>query len=110
MVQSDVGVSHIPGVQGFLDNYSMSVLPQLMGIFGVFWSIDETKKACKLLIYRLLFIFDDVISGELGIRTPGTFNSSTVFKTAAIDHSASSPGAKVQNRAEIASMMLSFFK
>jgi hypothetical protein len=39
--------------------------------------------------------------GELGIRTPGTFNSSTVFKTAAIDHSANSPGAKVQNRAEL---------
>src|SRR5476649_1941789 len=26
------------------------------------------------------------IGGELGIRTPGTFHSSTVFKTAAIDH------------------------
>ena len=32
-----------------------------------------------------------IIGGELGIRTPGTYNSSTVFKTAAIDHSASSP-------------------
>jgi hypothetical protein len=43
---------------------------------------------------------DSILSGgELGIRTPGTFNSSTVFKTAAIDHSASSPRAKVQNRA-----------
>ena len=43
---------------------------------------------------------DSILSGgELGIRTPGTFNSSTVFKTAAIDHSASSPGSKVQNRA-----------
>jgi hypothetical protein len=48
--------------------------------------------------------------GELGIRTPGTFNSSTVFKTAAIDHSANSPGAKVQNHAEMPNMMLSFFK
>ncbi len=44
-----------------------------------------------------------------GIRTPGTGKGSTVFKTAAIDHSASSPGAKVQNRAELASPMLSFF-
>ena len=35
---------------------------------------------------------DSILSGgELGIRTPGTYNSSTVFKTAAIDHSASSP-------------------
>ncbi len=48
--------------------------------------------------------------GELGIRTPGTFHSSTVFKTAAIDHSANSPGAKVQNRVELANLMLSFFK
>jgi hypothetical protein len=55
-------------------------------------------------------MFDIEICGELGIRTPGTFHSSTVFKTAAIDHSASSPGAKVQNRAEMANMMLSFFK
>ena len=34
--------------------------------------------------------------GERGIRTPGTLASSTVFKTAAFDHSAISPsGAKV---------------
>ena len=49
-------------------------------------------------------------SGELGIRTPGTFHSSTVFKTAAIDHSASSPGTKVQIRAELANLILLFFK
>ena len=47
--------------------------------------------------------------GELGIRTPGTFHSSTVFKTAAIDHSANSPGAKVQNPDELPNLMLSFF-
>ena len=29
--------------------------------------------------------------GEWGIRTRGPFNKSTVFKTAAIDHSANSP-------------------
>jgi hypothetical protein len=55
-------------------------------------------------------MFDIDISGELGIRTPGTFHSSTVFKTAAIDHSASSPGTKVQNRADLANLMLTFFK
>jgi hypothetical protein len=33
--------------------------------------------------------------GERGIRTPGGFNTSTVFKTAAIDRSAISPGAKL---------------
>ena len=37
------------------------------------------------------------VGGELGIRTPGGFNTSTVFKTAAIDRSANSPGAKVEH-------------
>jgi hypothetical protein len=50
-----------------------------------------------------------LICGELGIRTPGTGKGSTVFKTAAIDHSASSPGAKVQNQPELANLMVSFF-
>jgi hypothetical protein len=49
------------------------------------------------------------ICGELGIRTPGTFNSSTVFKTAAIDHSASSPGTKVQIRTGLANWIMNFF-
>ena len=39
------------------------------------------------------------VGGELGIRTPGGFNTSTVFKTAAIDRSANSPGAKVEHLA-----------
>ena len=46
------------------------------------------------MICRLLVCFDIEIGGELGIRTPGTFNSSTVFKTAAIDRSANSPAQK----------------
>ncbi len=38
---------------------------------------------------------DSILSGgELGIRTPGPCNRSTVFKTAAIDHSANSPAQK----------------
>jgi hypothetical protein len=48
-------------------------------------------------------------SGELGIRTPGTFHSSTVFKTAAIDHSANSPGTKVQIRGGLANLNCTFF-
>ena len=36
----------------------------------------------------------NLIGGELGIRTPGGFNTSTVFKTAAIDRSANSPGQR----------------
>ena len=51
----------------------------------------------------------NLFCGELGIRTPGTFHSSTVFKTAAIDHSASSPGTKVQNRAELPNLIMLFF-
>jgi hypothetical protein len=49
-------------------------------------------------------------SGELGIRTPGTFHSSTVFKTAAIDHSASSPATKVQIRTELPNLFTVFFQ
>jgi hypothetical protein len=61
------------------------------------------------MICRLLNGFDINVSGELGIRTPGTFHSSTVFKTAAIDHSASSPGTKVQIRSELTSCGNVFF-
>ena len=46
------------------------------------------------------------VGGELGIRTPGTCNSSTVFKTAAIDRSANSPGAKVRIRADLTKCFL----
>ena len=35
----------------------------------------------------------DLIGGERGIRTPGTLPGSTVFKTAALNHSAISPFA-----------------
>jgi hypothetical protein len=78
-------------------------------------SVDKTefdinKKACNHLIYRLLMYFDIDIRGELGIRTPGPFNKSTVFKTAAIDHSANSPGSKVQIPVELANLMLTFFQ
>ena len=34
--------------------------------------------------------------GERGIRTPGPLTRSTVFKTAALDRSAISPGAKLE--------------
>jgi hypothetical protein len=68
---------------------------------GGYFEVDIKTKACNHLICRLLIRFDIEISGELGIRTPGTFHSSTVFKTAAIDHSANSPGTKVQIRGEL---------
>ncbi len=39
--------------------------------------------------------------GEWGIRTRGPFNKSTVFKTAAIDHSANSPPQKYKLEANL---------
>src|SRR5262245_9078853 len=35
----------------------------------------------------------DAVGGEEGIRTPGSLSASTVFKTAALNHSATSPRA-----------------
>ena len=67
-----------------------------------FFSQKKPFTQCK----RLIIYFD---GGELGIRTPGTFNSSTVFKTAAIDHSASSPGSKVQTPRKSARMNVEIF-
>ena len=67
----------------------------------------------NLLIKKEAESFDPaslILCGELGIRTPGTFNSSTVFKTAAIDHSANSPEAKVQTPVKFATMIVYFFE
>ena len=50
-----------------------------MGIFGVFCAFDEKTKAYNLLIYRLLFIFDDMGCGEGGIRTLDTLLAYTHF-------------------------------
>lgn len=69
----------------------------------------KTKTPCRSIIYRGVGYFDKQFGGELGIRTPGTFNSSTVFKTAAIDHSASSPGTKVQICLELTNLNFGFF-
>ena len=42
-----------------------------------------------------------VSGGEGGIRTPGRFNPSTVFKTAAFDRSATSPEELVKYSIDI---------
>ena len=47
----------------------------------------KNKKGCKPKLATFSF------GGERGIQTPGTCNSSAVFKTVAIDHSAISPKA-----------------
>jgi hypothetical protein len=56
--------------------------------------IFKNKKACYHTICRLFVGFDTSFGGEWGIRTRGPFDKSTVFKTAAIDHSANSPAQK----------------
>jgi hypothetical protein len=54
------------------------------------WRLWAIKKAgCTLIATGF--------GGERGIRTPGALAGTTVFKTAAIDHSAISPGCKAKN-------------
>ncbi len=42
-------------------------------------------------VIQKMGLLREILNGERGIRTPGTLAGSTVFKTAAIDHSAISP-------------------
>ncbi len=51
------------------------------------WAIKKSRLTAGL----------NYFGGERGIRTPGTLAGTTVFKTAAFDHSAISPGAKVDS-------------
>ena len=44
------------------------------------------------MIYRLLVLFDYSISGEGGIRTPGTFYSTPDFESGTLNRSDISPG------------------
>jgi hypothetical protein len=78
-----------------------------MGVFNAFCALD-IKKACKLLIYRLLFIFDDIICGELGIRTPGpvTVNS---FQDCRNRPLCQLSGDKSTNPSRIAKLDVNFF-
>jgi hypothetical protein len=48
--------------------------------------------------------------GEWGIRTRGPFDKSTVFKTAAIDHSANSPSQKYKLCLNLQTLIGFFFK
>ena len=58
----------------------------------MFWLTHGNKKACKYMIYRLLVLFDYSISGEGGIRTPGTFYSTPDFESGTLNRSDISPG------------------
>ena|GEM_PF-3127246 len=46
--------------------------------------------------------------GEWGIRTRGPFDKSTVFKTAAIDHSANSPAQKYKSQLKLQTFIAIF--
>lgn len=61
------------------------------------YDILEDRLKSKKPEYRWYSGF--YVGGERGIRTPGPLTRSTVFKTAAFDHSAISPNAvaKVEN-------------
>ena len=59
------------------------------------------KRFCVFLLY---------ICGEWGIRTRGSCYRSTVFKTAAIDHSANSPRQKYKYPSNLQTMMLIFYE
>ena len=66
------------------------------------WHLSLRGQTFCLLFFRR--------GGERGIRTPGTLASSTVFKTAAFDHSAISPsGAKVLQIKFTANLFADFF-
>ena len=69
---------------------------------------NRIKKPAKSNLQAFI-TFDGVLCGEWGIRTRGPFNKSTVFKTAAIDHSANSPGSKVQTLLKSTRMKVLFF-
>jgi hypothetical protein len=55
----------------------------------------KTKTTVSSPIYSGFFFKSLNVGGERGIRTPGTVAGTTVFKTAAFDRSAISPGAKL---------------
>ena len=56
------------------------------------WKSWDKKKALK---YNNLRAFYVIFSGEGGIRTLGTVARTTVFETATIDRSATSPGRRL---------------
>ncbi len=51
----------------------------------------ENKKGSEFAAFFIFSLFCLLCGGERGIRTPGARKGSTVFKTAAFDHSAISP-------------------
>ena len=77
---------------------------KMVGILGA------PQNAKSLLSYDLQAFcwFLYLIGGEWGIRTRGPCYKSTVFKTAAIDHSANSPRQKYKYTLILQIMMLIF--
>ncbi len=52
----------------------------------------HAEKSLKTILYIKKAPERALVSGERGIRTPGPRKGTAVFKTAAFDHSAISPG------------------
>ena len=61
---------------------------------SIFFRTPQNQKSLLILRFAGFLLVLVPFCGEWGIRTRGPFNKSTVFKTAAIDHSANSPVQK----------------
>ena len=59
-------------------------------LFYVYFAMCQKKNPCKVLIYRDFFVLQFFPAERQGFE-PRVPRSTTVFKTAAIDHSATSP-------------------
>ena len=58
-------------------------------LFHIHQEVTLKTERLRIILYKAISMADS--GGEGGIRTPGRFNPSTVFKTAAFDRSATSP-------------------
>ena len=55
----------------------------------------EQKKVCKSTTYTLFEQLRTVLSGERGIRTPGTVTRTRAFQARSFSHSDTSPGVQL---------------
>ncbi len=89
------GITFGDPLRGYLQTIALSHAPRCMRVF-LFSVIPHPGKpgsvCCKIKnLFRLGRNRSAIVCGERGIRTPGPVARTTVFKTAAIDHSAISP-------------------
>ena len=70
--------------------YKIPQIVTLTHVFYVYFAMCQKKNPCKVLIYRDFFVLQFFPAERRGFE-PRVPRSTTVFKTAAIDHSATSP-------------------